>query len=268
MNKKEALKRKKLINQIRHHRVLPSGRILAHDGRETLLGNLAPVKQIPMIPWRRVLVYPTAEKTISVATEGKNAWFYEMLKKYAGRSHDLIGFTPVGRLDENASKKIGTGSVGVAVQVKKIEEPTADGRATVHLKGICRYENVGLASQTADYYCINVRWFEDDREPDALVKPQFEKCIGLFRQIAAVIAGAGIEGYENRLKGDDMPYNFQAVQYLSFTMTETAAEHFEDEEKLELLLTRSTARRFEKLNEYVEEMLAEATRRFKDRQPE
>lgn len=267
MNKKEALKRKKLINQIRHHRVLPSGRVLTHDGRESLLGNLAPVKQIPMLPWREVIVFPTGERTISVATTGKNAWFYEMLKKYSSRAHDLIGFTPTGALDEKTLSKIGTGSVGIAVQVRKIEEPDADGRAKVYLKGICRYENVGLASQTEDYFCINVRWFEDNREADALVRPKFEKCINLFSQIADVMSGAGYKEFDSRLESP-LRYDFQAVQYLSFSMIHSAQDHFELSENLELLLTRSTAKRFEKLNEYVEEMLAETERRFAQKNEE
>lgn len=262
MNKKIALKRKKLVSQIRHHRVLPNGRILSADGRETLLGNLAPVKQIPMLPWRRVMVFPTETKTISVAVEGKNAWLYRMLEEYSRRAHDLIGFTPVSTLGAETVAQIGAGSVGIAVQVQEIEPPE-NGRATVHLKGICRYENVGFQPLTEDYFRINVRWFEDDREADARLKPEFEKCLRIFHKISAILTNSGIEGFEG--SREDLRYDFTAVQYLSFKMLEGAQNYFEEEEKRELLCLRSTWKRFLKLNEYFEGLLAETERRFTDR---
>lgn len=262
MNKKVALKRKKLINQIRHHRVLPNGRILTADGRETLLGNLAPVKYIPMLPWSRVIVFPNQEKTISVATDGENAWFYRMLEKYAQRTHDLIGFTPVGTLDLETFAKVGVGRVGIAVQVREIEPPEK-GRAIVRLKGICRYENTGFLSSTEEHFRINVRWFEDNREADARLKPEFERCLRIFNKISEILNNAGIEGFNSNR--ENLRYDFTAVQYLSFSMVEAAQKYFEEEERLELLLTRSTAKRFAKLNEYFEGLLAETERRFKDR---
>jgi len=174
----------------------------------------------------------------------------------------LIGFTPVGTLDSETFAKVGVGRVGIAVQVKEIE-PSENGRAKVRLKGICRYENTGFQSSTEDYFCINVHWFEDDREADALVKPQFEKCLGIFQKISDTITGAGIEGFDDLRV--DLRYDFTAVQYLSFKMVEAAQDYFEKEERLELLLTRSTSKRFAKLNEYFEGFLAETERRFKDR---
>lgn len=261
MHKKDAKKRKKLISQIRHHRVMPDGRVLTADGRETLLGNLAPVKHIPMLPWRRLITYPTVETTITVATEGENAWMYKFLEESTHKAHDLIGFTPVSTLDSTGFEQIGEGSVGIAVQVKSIEPPE-NGRAIVHLKGICRYENTGFLPSAENHFCVNVRWFEDSRESDARIKPEFEKCLRIFGKISETLNKAGVEGFQNSVR--KLQYDFTAAQYLSFTLVGAAQRYFSEEEKLEILLTRSTAERFRKLNEYSEELLAETERRFKD----
>jgi Lon protease-like protein len=262
MNKKIARKRKKLLNQVRDHRVLPNGRILAHNGCETLLGNLNPVKHIPMLPWKHIIAFPTMTNKISVATEGKNAWFYNMLEKSTHQAHDLIGFTPVKTLDSTTFDQAGVGSVGMAMQVIKIDPPE-NGRATVHLKGICRYENIGFLDSTEDHFNIKVRWFEDDREKDAMVKPEVERCLKIFRTIVETLNNAGIEGFNNRSPVN--LYDFTKAQYLSFSLIEGTQTHFDEEEKRELLLLRSTSKRFKILNEYFERLLAEVERRFKNR---
>lgn len=262
MNKKIARKRKKLINQVRDHRVLPNGRILSHDGRETLLGNLHPVKHIPMLPWKHVIAFPTVTNKISVAVEGKNAWFYKMLENATHQAHDLIGFTPVKTLDSTTFDQAGVGSVGMAMQVVEIEPPE-NGRATVHLKGICRYENTGYLPSTEDHFNIKVRWFEDNREPDSLIRPEVDRCLKMFRTIAEVLNNAGIEGFKNRLPVD--LYDFTLAQYMSFSLIEGTQGNFNEEEKRELLLMRSTSQRFKILNDYFEKFLAEIERRFKNR---
>lgn len=263
MNKKLARKRKKLITQVKDHRVLPNGRILTHDGRETLLGNLSPVKHIPMLPWKHVIAFPTVISKISVATEGKNAWFYNMLEKSTHLAHDLIGFTPVKTLDWTTFEQTGVGSVGIAAQVLEIEPPE-NGRAIVHLKGICRYENTGYLPSTDDHFNIKIRWFEDNREADSLIRPELEKCLKIFKTISRVLTDAGIEGFSNRLEADSF-YNFTAAQYLSFTLVEGMLKQLDETEKRELLAMRSTSKRFGILNEYFEKFSAEIELCFKNR---
>lgn len=266
MNKKLARKRKKLIHQARDHRILPNGQILTHDGGETLLGNLHPVKHIPMLPWKHVIAFPTVTNTISVATEGKNAWLYNMLENSTHLVHDLIGFTPINTLDSTTfEKQAGVGSIGMAVQVDNIEPPK-NGRAIVHLKGICRYENIGYLPSNEDHFNIKVRWIEDNREADALVKPEVEKCLTIFRTIAEILDNAGIDGYKNRMATNN--YSFTAAQYLSFALLEGMLKNLDETEKRNFLLMRSTSQRFIALNEYFERLLAEIEKRFKDRKPE
>lgn len=259
MHKKDALKRKKLISQIRHHRVMPDGRVLSADGRETLLGNLAPVKHIPMLPWKHVITVPTAKRTITVSTTGKNAWFYQLLKETSEKEHDLVGFTPVQTLDADEFDNIGVGSVGLAAQICKIE-PTDDGKATVHLKGICRYENIGLLPSAEDYFLINVRWFEDNREADSLVRPQYEQCLKIFERLSKA-AGEKMHEYFNLSK--TVRYDFAAAQYLSFLFVDGFGEWFTETETFEMLRLRSTANRLKRINDRAKTELPDMERHFK-----
>jgi ATP-dependent Lon protease len=258
MNKKDAKKRKKLINQIRHHRVMHDGRVLTADGRETLLGNLAPVKHIPMLPWKRVLVFPTMEKTITLATEGKNAWIYRFLEETSKKAHDLVGFTPVRELGAAGFEDVGVGTIGVAVQVQAFE-PDENGRARVRLKGICRYENTGFMPSSEDHFCIHVRWFEDNREADSIVRPQFEQCLNIIKVLSEA-AGRTEEEYTRTSR--KFQYEYTAAQYLSFVFVDTFKHWFDEEERWEMLRLRSTSARLKKIRERAGERFPELNEFF------
>ncbi|HEY0429792.1 MAG TPA: LON peptidase substrate-binding domain-containing protein [Pyrinomonadaceae bacterium] len=245
MHKKDAKKRKKLINQIRHHRVLPDGRVLAADGRETLLGNLAPVKHIPMLPWKRVMMMPTMEKTITISTEGENAWIYRLFEDVSKKSHDLVGFTPVRELSATGFADVAVGSIGIAAQVCEIE-PAESGKARVRLKGVCRYENTGFLPSAEDHFRINVRWFEDTREADTHVRPQYVRCLEIIEFLSKAV-GAQTPDYFRASK--NAIYNHTAAQYLSFIFIDGFGDWFSEAEKWEMLRLRSTAVRLQKICE-------------------
>lgn len=256
MHKKDAKKRKKLISQIRHHRVTHDGRVLTADGRETLLGNLAPVKHIPMLPWKRVIILPTVEKTITVSTKGKNAWMHKMLEGISHKGHDLIGFTPVSELDSSGYDDIGVGSIGIAAQVRKIE-PQENGKALIYLKGICRYENHGFLPSEENHFCINVKWFEDNREADALVRPQFEQCLTIIERISKAASGRMSQFAE---VSKNVQYNYTAAQYTSFMLIDGFYSWFTPEDHVEMLRMRSTSERLKLINERSEKNLPDLER--------
>jgi Lon protease-like protein len=245
MHKKDAKKRKKLINQIRHHRVTHDGRVLTADGRETLLGNLAPVKHIPMLPWKRVMIFPTVEKTITVSTTGENAWLYKMLDEISNKGHDLIGFTPVKELDSSGYDDIAVGSIGIAAQIRKAE-PQENGTALIYLKGVCRYENHGFLPSEEDHFCINVKWFEDNREADALVRPQYEQCLKIIERMSKA-AGDRMNEFSDVSK--TVKYDYNAAQYISFMLIDGFYSWFTPGEHRELLQMRSTSERLQLINE-------------------
>ncbi len=260
MHKKDALKRKKLISNIRHHRVMPDGRVLTSDGRETLLGNLARVKHIPMLPWKRVIAFPTIETKITVSTVGETAWFYELLKETPAKEHDLIGFTPVKSLDAEGFDDISAGNIGMAAQVCGVETADEAGKAIVHLKGICRYETVGFLPSAENHFLINVKWFEDNREADSLVRPQYEQCLKIIERLAKSV-GTGL--YESFTSSKIYNYDFAAAQYLSFMMFNTFGEWFTEAEDWEVIRSRSTAARLRKMNESAKKNLPAMERRLK-----
>ncbi|CAN5315682.1 hypothetical protein BH10ACI1_BH10ACI1_16690 [soil metagenome] len=262
MHKKDARKRKKLVNQIRHHRVMADGRVLTPDGRETLLGNLAPVKQIPMLPWKRVLVFPTVEKQITISTVGENAWFYNLLKETSEKNHDLVGFTPVKSLDAEGFDDIAVGSIGIAVQIREIET-TADEKVNIQLKGICRYETTGFLPSAANHFSVNIKWFEDNREADSLVRPHFVKLLQIFERLSKA---AGVQMHDYFDLSKNVNYDFTAAQYLSFIFIDGFRGWFTEEEKCELLRLRSTAHRLKKINERAKTELPDMERRFKKQQ--
>ncbi len=259
MHKKEARKRKKLMNQIRQHRVMPDGRVLTADGRETLLGNLARVKHIPMLPWKRIIAFPTIQDKITVSTVGETAWFYELLKETPTKEHDLLGFTPVKSLDEKGFEDISIGKIGMAAQICGVEEIENE-KAIVHLKGICRYEIVGFLPSAENHFEVNVKWFEDNREADSLVRPQYEAALKIIERLAKS-AGANVQ--KSFATAKIFHYDFSAAQYLSFAMFHTFCEWFTDEDDLEVVRSRSTAARLRKLVERSEKHLPEMERRFK-----
>jgi ATP-dependent Lon protease len=264
MHKKDAKKRKKLINQIRHNRVMPDGRVLTADGRETLLGNLAPVKHIPMLPWKRVLAFPTVEKTITVSTVGENAWLYRLFKETTEKAHDLIGFTPVRELDATGYEDFAVGTIGMAVQIKEVEETDAD-EAIIHIKGVCRYENTGFQPSTEDHFCISIKWFEDTRESDSIVRPQYERCLKIFERLSKA-AGSRMKTFYNLSK--TMKYDYTAAQYLSFMIMDGFFDWFTDEEKWDLLKLRSTSARLRRICERSEDYVPELERSFKEQKAE
>jgi ATP-dependent Lon protease len=259
MHKKDAKKRKKLINQIRHHRVTHDGRVLTADGRETLLGNLAPVKHIPMLPWKRVMILPTIEKKIVVSTTGKTAWMYRMFEDISKKGRDLIGFTPVKELDSRGYDDVGIGSVGIAAQVKRIE-PQEKETAIVYLKGVCRYENQGFLPSEENNFCINVKWFEDNREADALVRPQYEQCLKIIERVSKAL-GDRMSDYSN--VSETVKYNYEAAQYMSFMLIEGFSSWFTPAEHLEILQMRSTSERLKLISERSDKNLPALEHRMK-----
>lgn len=252
MNKKTARKKKKLRSAVRNHRVLPNGRILTADGRETLLGNLAPVKKLPMLPWKHIIVLPTCVKTISVNTGGELAWFYRLLKKIKGQPHDMIGFLPVDELDADGFVEKTVGKTGIAAQVYDIEEPE-NGRANVHLKGICRFEITHFLPSDEDHFWVNIHWFDDQRDADAMVRPQYEKCLtmmeDMFRRMDT----------ENKYPAisKKMPYFYEAAQAMSYIMGGGFEHWFTKEEWRKIFDMRSVAARLKLFNDRSEEKYGE-----------
>lgn len=68
MNKKEARRKKYRKQKLITRQNILESEIIGEEEQETLLGNLARVKQIPMIAWESIPATPTFYKTTLCAT--------------------------------------------------------------------------------------------------------------------------------------------------------------------------------------------------------
>lgn len=251
MNKKEARQKKNQLKKSRNSRDILGSEIIGDQEEETLLGNLADVKQIPMIIWHVIPVMPIRQQVITLPTTGKSAWMWKLLEEVSQRETDLIGFTTVKNMDEGSFDDVAPGTVGIAAQVCKIEK-TVVNTALVTLKGICRYENLGFLPAPEDYFNINVRWFEDDKEPESVVLPLYERYLKNIEHIAR-IGGTKMKNFFNVSK--TVRYDLMAAQYTSFMLINLFENWFTLDEQLELLKSVSTVERLTRINERAEMLL-------------
>jgi hypothetical protein len=113
MNKKKA--RKKKHEQLKKKAEILDSEIIGDEEEETLLGNLARVKEIPMIPLGGIPVFPTFEKTLPLQS---SPLMEEMIKVFeetaANEAADLLGITPSVKPDIKylVPGKIWNGSAG------------------------------------------------------------------------------------------------------------------------------------------------------------
>ena len=257
MNKKEA-RRKKHEREKKKRGILDSEIIGAEEEEaaaeveeeeETLLGNLAPVKEIPMISLAGIPAFPTFNTVLPVPD---TPWMAEWIKLFeetaANEENDLLGIAPQREPD---LKTLLPPAVGIAVQIREVEK-TSSVMTLLHLKGICRYETLAIRAFSS-FFRIKVRWFEDDFEPDEIVKPHFYKHLETIERIARMV-GDSMKLYYNVSR--TQPYNYRAAQYGSYTLL-GSFDLFSLEEQVELLKLTSTSERLRRVNERAKEKLPE-----------
>ena len=131
------------------------------------------------------------------------------------------------------------------------------------IKGICRYENLGCLPAPEDYFNIKVRWFEDDKEPESLIRPQYERYLKNIEQISKV-GGERMKNFFNVSK--TVSYDYSSAHYSSFMLINLIENWFTMEEQLELFKLVSTAERLKRINTRVEMLLPIVDHRQKKRQ--
>lgn len=259
MNKKEARRKNHEAERKKKQDILDSRIIGADDEdfddveiveggeEETLLGNLAPVKQIPVLPWRLALIFPLNTKTFNLAAEADN-WLVELFREISEKDDDLIGFLPIVNLEEKSMNAVldtlETG-LGIAMQVKEVKT-TEIGTNRVKLQAICRFEVTGYALKSDKYSNVNVRWFEDDEEPDEILRPLYDRHLEIVHRISKM------KGKELRFYQDMATYpkyNRQSAKYASFMFIDSFEDWFTRKEQIELLFLTSTAERYQRVYE-------------------
>ena len=278
MNKKEARQKKHEAQKRRNRDILDSPIIggdddeeekfddaeteLEDEQEETLLGNLAPIKDITVLPWRLKLSMPLNKFTFNMAAKADDEMI-ELFREISEQEENLIGFIPiVGDDGKNSFTQVMEAmdaGVGIAAEVVKVKK-TLLGNHEVELQGICRFEITGLASQGEKYSKMNVRWFEDDEEPDEVLKPLYEEHMKIVEQISRM-RGKIMRFFQNR--ADYPKYDSRAAQYASFMFIYTFADWFTRREEIELLFLTSTAERFRRVIERARKKLPDLDNKWK-----
>lgn len=143
---------------------------------------------------------------------------------------------------ESFVDKPAIGSIGCVAEVREIQ-PLPDGRSNILTIGLIRYRLLGYVETGDEYLVAEVEFFEDEEEDKAILNPLSDKVFTLFKRIAKAA---------HRLSGGRgvFPELPQAEpQALSFLVT--AAFNLEPQIKLQMLETRSTIKRLEKLHEFL-----------------
>ena len=255
MNKKEARRRKhqkqKLITR---QNILESEIIGENEGeeKETLLGNLARVKQIPMITWESIPTMPLFYKTLHFPYEEGEDWFDKLFTEVSKNEDcDLIGFTPVKNLSETDFAEIGIGSVGMGVQIEEVEK-TVTNSLIIKMRGICRYETTGFLPSPDEYFNIKVRWFEDIEEPKEVWLSPYQQYLRNIEDISKV-AGGKMKEFFN--VSTTTAINYHSAHYGSMLLLNMFENWFSIEEQIELIKLTSTSQRLKRVNERVAKIL-------------
>lgn len=227
------------------------------EEEETLLGNLASVKEIPMIGWLKIPPAPLENNFVHFPFE-KDIEGFEKLFTDAMNNEDcnLVGFTPMrdfyGASNEEAAKQLDKGGIGTALEIKNVEKGV-DGSLTVSVRGICRFHNLGIVDFGDDYFIIKVRWFEDKHEPESVVRPLFERYLKIIERLSK-IGGEQMKGYFN--VSQTVGYSFESASYSSFLLLDDKFENwFTNEEKLVLYKINSVSIRLKGILLRVEKIL-------------
>ena len=141
---------------------------------------------------------------------------------------------------ENFEQKPATGSIGCVAEVREVQT-MPDGRSNILTIGVVRYHLIDYVEAGEPYLIGDVEFFEDEKEDELALNPLADEVFALFRRVAK--AAHKLSG--ERGSFPDVPQ--AAPEALSFLVT--AAFNLEADLKYQLLETRSTIQRLNRLRE-------------------
>lgn len=197
------------------------------------LEKLFGIKHLPLFPLALVLL-PNELLPLHIFEPR----YRQMLEDIA-LDNNMFGVTHFNPT-EGFIEKPAIGSVGCVAEVRESSK-MPDGRSNILTVGVARYR-LNKYIETGEPYLVgDIDFFEDDKEDDAILNPLADEVFTLFRRIA--VAAHKIGG-ERGVFPDVQP---AAPEALSFLVT--AAFNLEPNLKYQLLETRSTVERLERLKE-------------------
>ncbi|MGI8639940.1 MAG: LON peptidase substrate-binding domain-containing protein [Pyrinomonadaceae bacterium] len=141
---------------------------------------------------------------------------------------------------ESFIEKPAAGSIGCVAEVREAQT-LPDGRSNILTIGIIRYHLIDYIDAGEPYLVGDLEFFEDDKEDENLLNPLADEVFALFRRVAKAA---------HKLSGERGTFpDVQQTEPQSLSFLVTAAFNLEPELKYQLLETRSTIERLERLRE-------------------
>jgi Lon protease-like protein len=197
------------------------------------LEKVSGIKHLPLFPLPLVLL-PNELLPLHIFEPR-----YRQMLKDVALDKNIFGvsfFNP----QESFIEKPVIGSVGCVAEVREAQT-LPDGRSNVLTIGVVRYRLIDYVDGSEPYLLGDVEFFEDEKEDASVLNPLASEVFTLFRRIA--IAAHKLSG-ERGTFPDVAQTEPEALSFLV-----TAAFNLEPDLKYQLLETRSTVERLEKLKQ-------------------
>lgn len=193
------------------------------------------IKQLPLFPLPLVLL-PNEILPLHVFEPR-----YRQMLADIGREKNLFGvsfFNPA----ESFIDKPEPGAIGCVAEVREVQA-MPDGRSNVLTVGVIRYNLLDYVDAGEPYMVGDVEFFEDDEEDARLLQPIADEVFELFRRVAE--AAHRLSDKRGAMP-DIQPTEPQALSFLI-----TAAFNLAPDLKYQMLATRSTVERLEKIRAHL-----------------
>lgn len=197
------------------------------------LEKVSSIKHLPLFPLPLVLL-PNELLPLHIFEPR-----YRQMLKDVALDNNLFG---VSHFDPSESfiEKPATGTIGCVAEVRQ-SETLPDGRSNVLSAGVVRYRLIDYVEAGEPYLVGDVEFFEDFAEDENLLNPLSDEVFALFSRIAKAAHKLGGE------RGRFPEIQRTEPQALSFLVC--AAFNLENDLKYQMLETRSTIERLERLRE-------------------
>lgn len=191
------------------------------------------IKQLPLFPLPLVLL-PNELLPLHIFEDRYRKMLADV--EAGNRLFGVTLFNPT----ESFIERPATDSIGCVAEVREVQ-PLPDGRSNVITLGLIRYHLLDYTEADEPYLVGEVEFFEDEKEDELSLNPLADEVFVLFKRIAR--AAHKLSGERGTFP--DIPQ--AEPEALSFLVT--AAFNLENELKYELLETRSTIERLDRLRQ-------------------
>ncbi len=197
------------------------------------LEKVAGIKHLPLFPLPLVLL-PNELLPLHIFEPR-----YRQMLKDVALDKNLFGvsyFEP----QESFIEKPAAGTIGCVTEVREVQT-MPDGRINIVTVGVIRYRLLDYIDAGEPYLIGDLEFFEDLEEDENLLNPLSNEVFVLFRRIAKAA---------HKLSGERGKFpEIQRTEPQALSFLVTAAFNLENDLKYQMLETRSTIGRLERLRE-------------------